>query len=133
MVKQGKQARPRVLVVEDSEMMRRLVRATLSLLGNFEVGEARDGAAALAEINRRPPDLVISDLSMRPMDGITFTRRVRAGSVSPDVPIIMITGHTDLETLTNAHAAGVTEVVAKPLTPEALLDRVAAVMAAQTR
>ncbi len=129
----GEPAMARVLVVEDSEVMRRLVRATLSVIGNFEVSEARDGAAALADINRRPPDLVISDLSMRPMDGITFTRRVRAGRDSPDVPIIIITGHTDPETLTNARAAGVTEVVAKPLTPKALLDRVALVMAAAER
>ena len=129
----GKPAKPRVLVVEDSEMMRRLVRATMNLLGNFEVGEARDGASALAEIKRRPPDLVISDLSMRPMDGITFTRRVRAGTDSPDVPIIMITGHSDPETRTTARAAGVTEGVTKPLTPEALLDRVALIMAAAER
>ncbi len=113
--------------------MRRLVRATLSVIGNFEVSEARDGAAALAEIKRRPPDLVISDLSMRPMDGIAFTRRVRAGTDNPDVPIIMITGHTDPETMITARAAGVTEVVAKPLTPEALLDRIAEVMAAHGR
>ena len=129
----GKQARPLVLVVEDSAMMRRLVRATLSLLGDFEVGEARDGASALAEINRRPPDLVISDLSMRPMDGITFTRRVRAGSETPDVPIIMITGHSDLETMATARAAGVTEVITKPLTPEVLRDRIALIMAAVER
>ncbi len=129
----GEQATPRVLVVEDSAMMRRLVRATLSVIGNFEVSEARDGASALAEMKRRPPDLVISDLSMRPMDGIAFTRRVRAGTDNPDVPIIMITGHTDPETMITARAAGITEVVAKPLTPEALLDRNAEVMAAHGR
>jgi CheY-like chemotaxis protein len=124
-------AAPRVLVVEDSAMMRRLVGATLRVLGNCDVSQARDGTSALEEMRRRPPDLIISDLSMRPMNGIAFTKRVRAGTANPDVPIIMITGHTDRETIATARAAGVTEVMVKPLTPETLLDRVVDVMAAR--
>ena len=73
----------------------------------------------------RKPDFVLTDLSMKPVDGIEFTRRVRLGRDSPNpyLPIIMVTGHTERPRVEAARDAGVTEFLAKPITTQNLLVR----------
>jgi CheY-like chemotaxis protein len=118
------------LVVEDNEHMRALLRAVLSAIGIHKLIECHDGEEALRELNQFRPDFIISDLSMLPMDGLTFTRAVRRRVSQHEafLPIIMITGHTELRRIQAARDAGVTEILAKPLTTAGLLHRISEII-----
>lgn len=122
--------RLKALVVEDNPHMRTLLRSLLLALGVNCVYESTDGATAFAELRDKKPDFVLTDLSMQPVDGIEFTRRVRLGEDSPNpyVPIIMVTGHTERQRVEAARDAGVTEFVAKPITTQSLQQRLAEIV-----
>ena len=113
------------LIVEDNRHMRALLRALLHALGIRTVFEASDGAVGLVQLRERRPDLVLADLSMKPVDGIEFTLQVRNSPDSPNpyVPIIMVTGHTEKSRVEAARDAGVTELLAKPITVANLAQR----------
>ena len=120
----------KALVVEDNVHMRTLLRSLLTALGMKHVYEAANGIDALELLRERRPDLVLSDLTMKPMDGIAFTRQVRLSEDSPNpyVPIIMITGHTERHKVEAARDAGVTEFLAKPITAQNLFLRIAEIV-----
>jgi CheY-like chemotaxis protein len=115
----------KALVVEDNVHMRALLRSLLTALGMKHVYEAANGTDAFELLREKRPDLVLSDLTMKPMDGIAFTRKVRLSEDSPNpyVPIIMITGHTERHKVEEARDAGVTEFLAKPITPKSWSGR----------
>ena len=116
----------KALVVEDNPHMRLLLRALLLSIGVNRVFEAEDGMAGFEELKNGNIDFVISDLSMKPVDGIEFTRMVRRRKDSPQpfVPIIMVTGHTERSRVEAARDAGVTEFLAKPITAHNLFRRI---------
>jgi two-component system, chemotaxis family, chemotaxis protein CheY len=120
----------KALVVEDNMHMRTLLRSLLLALGMKSVYEAADGQTGFDELRSRKPDFVMTDLSMKPVDGIEFTRMVRMGQDSPNpyVPIIMVTGHTERLRVEAARDAGVTEFLAKPITAQNLLLRIAEIV-----
>jgi len=120
----------RILVVEDNQHMRSLLRSLLNSIGIREVHEASNGAAALDVLREKSCDLVLSDLAMQPMDGIDFTREVRLSprSANPFLPIIMVTGHTERHKVEAARDAGVTEFIAKPITAQSLFARIAEIV-----
>jgi len=117
----------KVLIVEDNQHMRALLRALLNSAGIRDILEANNGATALAVLREKKCDLVLSDLAMKPMDGLEFSRTVRTGgqSLNPFLPIIMITGHTEKQRVEAARDAGVTEFLAKPITAQSLFSRMA--------
>ncbi|MDP8916865.1 MAG: response regulator [Pseudomonadota bacterium] len=116
----------RVLVVDDNQHMRSIIGVMLNSFGIKMVREAKDGADALETLRRWPADLAICDFLMEPVDGVAFTRQVRnaADSPNPYLPVVMLTGHSELARVTEARDAGVTEFVVKPLTAKALVDRI---------
>jgi len=116
----------KALVVEDNAHMRALLRSLLHALGMKQVYECTDGQQGYQELRERKPDFVLTDLSMKPVDGIEFTRKVRSGADSPNpyIPIVMITGHTERPRVEAARDAGVTEFLAKPITVQNLLSRI---------
>lgn len=120
----------KALVIEDNQHMRVLLRSLLTALGVKYVFEAEDGDSGYAELRARRPDFVLTDLTMKPTDGIEFTKRVRLSSDSPNpyIPIIMVTGHTERLRVLAARDAGVTEFLAKPVTAQHLLLRLAEVV-----
>jgi CheY-like chemotaxis protein len=120
----------KALVVDDNAHMRLLLRSLLQALGLQHIFEASEGAAGFAELRDKRPDFVLTDLSMTPVDGIEFTRLVRLGQDSPNpyVPIIMVTGHTERQRVEAARDAGVTEFLAKPITAQNILLRVAEIV-----
>ena len=120
----------KVLIVEDNQHMRMLLRSLLASLGIREIHEAGNGSMALEMLNEKKCDLVLSDLAMKPMDGLEFTRAVRQSerSANPFLPIIMITGHTEKCRVEAARDAGVTEFLAKPITPHSLFARIAEIV-----
>ncbi len=120
----------KALVVEDNLHMRTLLRSLLTALGLKQVYEAGDGEAAFKILCSKLPDLILTDLTMKPVDGIAFTRRVRLANDSPNpyVPIIMVTGHTERRRVEAARDAGVTEFLAKPITAQGLFLRIAEIV-----
>src|SRR6185312_610091 len=115
----------RILIVDDNQDMRVLLRRMLASLGVKDVLEATDGRAGIAILSQTGRDVVLSDLDMKPINGIDFTLQVRMSDSMANsvVPIIMITGHTELQVVEKARDAGITEFIAKPVTMKALQSR----------
>ncbi|HEY4112511.1 MAG TPA: response regulator [Rhizomicrobium sp.] len=119
-----------VLIVEDNEHMRMLLPAILNSVGIRQVVEAVDGTAGFEKLNTLSPDFILTDLSMKPVNGIEFARMVRRrpDSAKPFIPIIMISGHAERRFVEEARDAGITEFLAKPITAKSLLLRIASVV-----
>jgi CheY-like chemotaxis protein len=120
----------RALVVEDNLHMRSLLKSLLHAFGIKHIYEAEDGDTAYGVFCHRRPDFVLTDLSMAKADGIAFTKRIRTDVDSPNayVPIIMVTGHTERPRVEAARDAGVTEFLAKPITAQNLMLRLAEII-----
>ena len=122
--------RLQVLVVDDSETIRRLLRTVLTSFGIGKVVVANDGTAALSALEQRNIDIVIADLAMQPMDGIAFLRKLRADTDAKlsMLPVILMTAHSERHLIEQARDAGVSEAVAKPISARALWARIEAVI-----
>src|SRR5215471_11639439 len=113
----------RILAVDDSKTMRDMVTFTLRNAG-FQVDEAEDGNAALGKLGTASFDLIITDLNMPNMDGISLIRNVRAGSQHRAVPILILTTESDGTKKADGKAAGATGWLVKPFSPEKLIELV---------
>jgi two-component system, chemotaxis family, chemotaxis protein CheY len=120
----------KALVIHNHAQLRTLQRSLLSSFGLSQVFEAANGSEGIVLIREVRPDFVLCDLSMRPMDGIAFTRAVRLDEDSPNpyVPIIMTVGHTERQIIEAVRDAGVTEIVAQPVTAQKLISRLVEVV-----
>jgi two-component system chemotaxis response regulator CheY len=111
----------RVLTVDDSKTMREMVSYTLRTAG-FTVSEAEDGQAALASLKSNPVDLIITDLNMPKMDGVSLIRQLRQDSKYKGVPILMLTTEGDASKKAEGRSAGATGWLVKPFNPEKLIE-----------
>jgi two-component system chemotaxis response regulator CheY len=110
-----------VLVVDDSASMRALVMSTLQKAG-FKTFEATNGQEALGMIKAMPVvDLVITDLNMPIMDGITFVQKFRQLAAFKYTPVLLLTTETRSDHKDKAKAAGATGWLTKPFDPNQLL------------
>ena len=118
-----------VLVVDDNANMRKVVITLLATMKIKLVTEAGSATAALLALHERPFDVIITDLSMQPMNGIDLVRMVRMGrdSPNPHIPVIMLTGHTELQLVREARDVGIDEFVAKPVSVRGLYERLDAI------
>jgi diguanylate cyclase (GGDEF)-like protein/PAS domain S-box-containing protein len=116
-----------VLVADDEATTRLMTRASLESAG-FSVVEAADGEEALAAFAKSSPDLVILDVQMPGMDGISVCRELRARPDGLHVPIVMATGLDDIKSIDAAYAAGATDFVPKPVNWALLPHRMRYVM-----
>lgn len=112
-----------VLIVDDSISMRQVVRMALCSAG-YEVIEAEDGRAALQKLNGKKIHLIISDVNMPNMDGISFVKEVKASPNYRFTPIIMLTTESQEEKKQQGKSAGAKAWVVKPFRPEQLLTAV---------
>jgi two-component system, cell cycle response regulator DivK len=112
--------RQRILVVEDQEDNRRILRDLLSSAG-FELMEAGTGdeGVRLAELNH--PDLILMDVQMPVLDGYEATRRIKAKAELREIPIIVVTSYALSGEDIKAKAAGADAYMAKPYSPRELL------------
>ncbi|MBX9828939.1 MAG: response regulator [Xanthobacteraceae bacterium] len=120
----------KVLVVDDEQYMRKVVRTMLLAIGTKTIYEAEDGHAGLEMICRHHPDIVIVDWEMPGIDGATFVRMIRSPQTFPfpDVPIIMLSGHGDRWRVVEAAKLGAHEYLLKPVSTRALHERIAAIL-----
>ncbi len=116
----------RLLVVDDEPSFRALLRDILEGAGHG-VTEARDGAEALAFLERTAFDLVLTDRRMPAVDGLELLRRIRARTSPP--PVVVLTAHGSIPEAVEAVRLGAADYIAKPLpSPEALVDLVASLL-----
>jgi two-component system chemotaxis response regulator CheY len=109
------------LVVDDSASMRQLVTFTVKDAG-FEVIAAENGKDAIAKLNNAKVDMVITDLNMPEMDGITLIKNLRATSANKFTPIVMLTTESQESKKQEGKQAGASGWIVKPFQPEQLLD-----------
>ena len=117
----------KVLIVDDSVSMRQMVGFTLKE-GGFEVLEAEHGQDALDKLQGTSVDLVITDLNMPVMDGITLITNLRKQPAMKNKPILMLTTEGLASKKEEGKAAGATGWIVKPFDPEKLLLTVAKVL-----
>ena len=116
--------RPAILVVDDDPRMQRLLRANLERAG-YRVDVAGDGAAALDRIDLAPPDLLVLDVMMPVMDGLTCLARLREFS---DLPVILLTAKGEERDKVQGLDLGADDYLTKPFGPAELLARVRAAL-----
>src|SRR5207302_4472362 len=126
----------RALVVDDSPVIRELIHAILTAAGQVEVitAESAHDAFRLLAIEDHDNgdaaiDLILMDIMMSDMDGISACRRIKAVERLRDIPIIMVTGRTDSEALQTAFAAGAIDYITKPPDTVELRARVSSALA----
>lgn len=116
-----------IMTVDDSASMREMVRATLTSAG-YEVVEAVDGQEALDYARENPCDLVISDVNMPRMDGITLVHELRSLPHYRLTPLLLLTTESSQERKLEGKRAGATGWIVKPFNPEQLLATMARVL-----
>ena len=118
-----------ILIVDDSASLRQVVKLALSGAG-YEVIEACDGVDALGKLDGRKIHLIISDVNMPNMDGITLVKEVKLKAEYKFTPIIMLTTESQEEKKAQGQAAGARAWVVKPFQPAQMLAAVAKLMPA---
>jgi len=111
------------MVIDDDVMIRILVRETLESRG-LEVVEAESGKQALEIFSLRRPDIILLDIMMPDMDGFEVCRKLRELPEAEDIPILLVTGLDDLESIREAYEIGATDFITKPVNYLILAQRV---------
>ena len=119
-----------VLVVSDNRHILKLLNTILSALDVGKVRTVRRPASALSHLEHFFPDLVICDRKMKPIDGLDFVLMIRKSNTVTNrfVPIIMLSSDTEIQHVLEARDSGITEFVAKPLSPKVLYNRVVSII-----
>jgi two-component system chemotaxis response regulator CheY len=110
----------KILVVDDFESMRRIVKQMLNGLGFRDITLADDGQSALPLLQQGDFGLLITDWNMPQMEGIELVRAVRADPRLKNLPILMVTAEAQRERIIQAAQAGVNEYIVKPFVPATL-------------
>jgi PAS domain S-box-containing protein len=118
----GAAPRPRVLVADDNADLRQYLGRLLA--GAYDIQEAPDGQAALAAARERPPDLVLTDVMMRGLDGFGLLRALRAEPGTRTVPVVLLSARAGEESRLEGLAAGADDYLVKPFNARELLARV---------
>lgn len=121
----------RVLVVDDSSMMRRIIRNILESIGVNDIIEAQDGRVALEVLDRDKVDLVLTDWNMPRMSGIDLVRAIRSVPALADLPVIMVTTESGQLEIEEARTAGASGHLCKPFSPDRLSEAVSRASALQ--
>ena len=118
----------KILIVDDSATIRKMVRASLRPLEDAEFVEAGNGLEAIEQIALGPVALIILDLNMPDMHGVDVMKFVRGHKAYKNVPIIVLTTRGDEASRETAVAAGATTYLTKPFTPQVLASTARALL-----
>jgi len=102
---------PRILIADDSALLRSALRGLFAAAGNYEIVEAEDGNDAITMAEQRQPDVMVLDFAMPAMDGLAVSREVQKRL--PQIPVLMYTLHYTPQLLADAKAAGVKKLISK--------------------
>lgn len=118
----------KILAVDDSPTMRRIIVNTLKRAGYDDVTEASDGKDAMAKLQVDQFNFVITDWNMPEMDGLTFVTQIRSSDEYKDIPILMVTTRSVKDDIIEAMKAGVNNYIVKPFTPDTLAEKIQQVL-----
>lgn len=119
----------KLVVVDDSSTMRRIIKNTLARLGYKDVLEGEDGVQGWEVLNENPDTgMLITDWNMPEMNGLELVKKVRADERFVDLPIIMVTTEGGKAEVITALKAGVNNYIVKPFTPQVLKEKLGAVL-----
>ncbi len=114
----------KILIVDDSATMRRIVLNALKEAGYLDVIEASDGKDALEKLMTDKIDFIITDWNMPNMSGLEFTRAVRSETDIQNIPILMVTTRGVKQDIVEALQARVNNYIIKPFTPQLLKEKI---------
>jgi len=116
----------KVLVVDDSNVMRQIIKNNLKQLGfkPDNLVDAEDGSVGLRKAGENKPDLIVSDWNMPKMTGIEFLKAVRADAGLKAIPFLMVTSETEKEKIMEAVQAGVSQYIVKPFNANQLEEKI---------
>ncbi|EOQ90537.1 response regulator receiver domain protein [Leptospira yanagawae serovar Saopaulo str. Sao Paulo = ATCC 700523] len=114
----------KILIIDDSAVFRKIISVHLKN-ANFDLMEAGDGLEGLKQLETSPVDLIVSDMNMPNMDGISFIKKVKENAKFKFTPIIMLTTESQPEKKQQGMDAGAKAWLTKPFSPEELLDTIA--------
>ncbi len=116
----------RVLIIDDNKFSRSLLVTQLANYGIRLVRECGDGVEGLKCLQQDPIHMILLDYEMTPLNGAEFSRLVRRDPniANPEIPIIMISGYSDLAHVREARKAGINEFLGKPVAADALYKRI---------
>ncbi len=119
-------ANTRILIVDHNEGMRSIVGTVLRGLGFPRVEIAENGEQALLSMRKHAPDLIITELKMPVMDGLTFLKHLRLDEKNPNnmVPVIVASGHTEDKYVRACLSAGADHFLARPISGHNVADRI---------
>jgi len=109
-----------IMTADDSASVRQMVVFTLKQNG-YDVVEAVDGLDAMKKLSTQKIDMLLTDLNMPNMDGISLIKGVRAGTLNKFIPIVMLTTESQDSRKSEGKAAGATGWIVKPFKPEQLI------------
>lgn len=114
------------LIVDDSSVMRKIVERSLRQAGIelSEVMEAGSGVEALAALQSKKPDLILSDINMPAMNGLEFVKKLQDFENMKDVPVVMITTEASESHVVEALSYGAKGYIRKPFTPDQVKEHV---------
>ena len=113
----------KILIIEDEAAIRRVLNKILSEENkNYQVEEAEDGLEGMEKIKDNDYDLVLCDIKMPKMDGVEVLEATR--KIKPEIPVVMISGHGDLDTAVNTMRLGAFDYISKPPDLNRLLNTV---------
>ena len=116
----------KVLIVDDEPNVRRLSRAILSK--NFDVVEAEDGKQAIEIANIQQPDVILMDMMMPRMDGLTACHVIKKDPITKSIPVIMVTAIGFELNIKLSQQMGASAYVTKPFSPKELFDKIMLVL-----
>jgi len=114
----------KILAIDNSATMRRIVVSTLRRAGYTDVLEAADGTEAIAALEQRTVDFIIANLDMPDMDGLEFVARVRQTERQSNIPILMVTARSGRDQIKDAIRVGVSNYIVRPFTPDTLKEKI---------
>ena len=119
----------KIIAVDDSPTMRRIIINTLKRAGFEDVIEASDGKDALAKMKVEKVNFVITNWNMPEMYGLTFVSTLRSTDEFKNLPVLMVTTRSVKEDIVDAMKAGVNNYIVKPFTPETLKAKIDQILA----
>jgi signal transduction histidine kinase/DNA-binding response OmpR family regulator/tetratricopeptide (TPR) repeat protein len=123
--------RPDILLVEDHDELRNYLKKQLSV--HFQVVVATQGEEGLQVARKNVPDLIITDIMMPVMDGVTLTRHLKNDSLTSHIPVIMLTAKDDVESKTAGFEKGAEQYLVKPFVIDELLARIHSLLTQRER
>lgn len=120
----------KILIVDDSITIRRIITNALKTIGFPETVEAVDGKDALDKLDGGNVDFIITDWNMPQMNGLDFIKEVRANPIYSSLPILMITTHGSEQDVIEALKAKVNSYIVKPFTPQELKEKIDGILKA---